>query len=119
MPKHDYQEKRRFTRIAIQAQISFTINDHDELSYKGIIQNLCACRVYIITNHPPKLGNHIKIILNENDGSSLIAEGNVVRCKFDKKDPNLFHVSAEFSETDQYLEQTITNSMVNIANNYG
>jgi len=40
----------------------------------------------------------------KNDGSSLIAEGKVVCCKCDKKDPNLFHIAVECSETHQYLE---------------
>jgi hypothetical protein len=119
MPKNDYEEKRRYTRIAIETQISFTIDDHDEVSYYGISQNLCACGIYLTTNHAPRLGNHLKIVFNNNDGASVIAEGKVVRCKFDKKDPNLFHVSVELSETLPFMEQTITDSMVLLANKHG
>ncbi len=119
MPKNDYEEKRQFTRVAIETQISFTIDQHDEVSYYGISQNLCDRGIYITTNHAPRLGNHIKIVFNENDGASLIAEGKVVRCKFDKKDPNLFHVSVELSETLPCLEQVITDSMAIQANKHG
>ena len=119
MPKNDYEEKRKFTRVAIETQISFTIDDHDEVSYDGISQNQCARGIYLTTNHAPKLGNHIKIVFNKNDGASVFAEGKVVRCKFDKKDPNLFHVSVELSETLPFLEQAITKSMVLQINKHG
>lgn len=119
MPKNDYQEKRQFPRIAIETQISFTIDDQDQVFYYGISQNICAYGIYLTTNHAPRLGNHIKIVFDDNDGASLIAVGKVVRCKFDKKDPNLFHVSVELSETLPCLEQVITKSMVMQANKHG
>jgi hypothetical protein len=119
MPKNDYEEKRQFTRVAIETQISFTIDDHDEVSYDGISQNQCARGIYLTTNHAPRLGNQIKIVFNDIDGTSSIAVGKVVRCKFDRKDPNLFHVSVELSETLPFMEQTITDSMVLQANKHG
>lgn len=119
MPKNDYEEKRRFTRVTIETQISFTINNQEKVSYFGISQNQCARGIYLTTNHAPRLGTHIKIVFNKNDGSSVITEGKVVRCKFDKKDPDLFHVSVELSETLPFLEQTITGSMVLQANKHG
>ncbi|MDO7597374.1 MAG: PilZ domain-containing protein [Pseudomonadota bacterium] len=119
MPKNDYEEKRQFTRVAIETQISFTIDEHDEVSYYGISQNHCARGIYLTTSHAPRLGNHIKIMFNDNGGSCVLAEGKVVRCKFDKKDPNLFHVSVELSETLPFMEQTITDSMVLLANKHG
>tara|TARA_R110002049_G_scaffold273930_2_gene451858 strand:- start:459 stop:818 length:360 start_codon:yes stop_codon:yes gene_type:complete len=119
MPKNNFKEKRQFTRTTIETQISFTINEHDEVSYYGTSQNLCASGVYLTTNHSPKLGNHIKITFIKNNGVNLITEGKVVRCKFDKKDPNLFHVSVELSETFPYLEQATTNTAASDANKHG
>ncbi|MFT7414163.1 MAG: c-di-GMP-binding flagellar brake protein YcgR [Methylophagaceae bacterium] len=119
MTKNNYPEKRQFTRITIETQVSFATNDNGEDSYNGTSQNLSAGGIYLTTDHSLKLANHIKIVFNENDSSNLVAEGHIVRCKFDKKDPNLFHVSVEFSETSQYLEHFITNSMVKNTNNYG
>ena len=119
MPKNDYEEKRQFPRIAIETQISFTIDDQDQVSYHGISQNICAYGIYLTTDHAPKLGNHIKIIFNKNHGANLIVKGKVVRCKFDKKDPNLFHVSVELSEMLPHLQQVITDSAVIHANKHG
>jgi hypothetical protein len=119
MLKKDYEEKRQFTRVAIETQISFTIDDHDEVSYYGISQNQCARGIYRTTTHAPRLGNQIKVVFNDKDGTSLIPVGKVVRCKFDKKDPNLFHVSVELSETLPFMEQTITDNMVLQANKHG
>jgi hypothetical protein len=102
--QNDYEEKRRFTRVTIETQISFAINNQEEVSYSGISQNQCARGIYLSTNHAPRLGTHIKIVFNQNHGSSVIAVGKVIRCKFDKKGPNLFHVSVELAETFPSLE---------------
>lgn len=120
MPHYNDKERRRFSRVALETQISFSITDTDsDISYSGTTQNISAGGIYLTTDHAPKLGNHIKIVLNENVGTHLITEGTVVRCKFDKKDPDLFHVSVEFSEIQEYLVQSITNNAVILLNKYG
>jgi phosphomannomutase len=87
--------------------------------YYGISQNQCARGIYLTTSHAPRLGNHIKIVFNDNDVSCIIAEVKVVRCKFDRKEPKLFHVSVELSEALPFLEQPITDSMVIQENKHG
>lgn len=112
MAEKIYQEKRRFVRIPIETRISFTVNDNENIQHSGTSQNLSAGGIYITTTYALKLGNQIKIVLitSENDEQPLIAEGKVVRCKFDKKNSDLFHVSIEFTETHEYWIQTIVNS---------
>lgn len=120
MPQNNVTERRRFARVAIETQISFTTaNQQDNRPHTGTTQNLSAGGIYITTEHQAKLGEHIRIVINQSIGTHLIAEGIVVRCKFDKKTSNLFHISIEFSETQEYLMQSITNNEVMVANKYG
>jgi c-di-GMP-binding flagellar brake protein YcgR len=121
MPQHDYQEKRRSKRITIKTRVSFSVydDDYDDTTYFGITQNLCAYGIYITTDHALKLGNNLKIVLSESLGSLFVAEGTVVRCRFDKKDPNLFHVSVQFSDIQQRWVQAITEGTALLTNKYG
>jgi len=111
----DFQEKRRFPRITIEKELTFTINDCDDVLYVGTTQNLCTCGVYLTTDCSQKLGTKIKIMLNAHE-HPLIAEGNVVRCKFDKKDTELFHVSIELPHPSKHWQQFISNHMPAAAN---
>lgn len=120
MPQHDYQEKPRSPRITIETRVSFSIyDDYDDTYYSGVTQDICACGIDITTEHALKIGNNLKIVLSESIGSLFVAEGTVVGCKFDNKDPNIFHVSIEFSEIQQSWIQAITDSRVLLAKKYG
>ena len=111
MSENDFEEKRRCIRIPIETVITFLIND-DATSYQGTSQNLCTNGIYITTGYAAKLDDHIKITLNTNEENiqPLIAEGKVVRCKFDKKNADLFHMSVEFSETHENWIQVFTDA---------
>ena len=112
MSKNTYKEKRAFVRVPIETLVTFTINDHNEIPYRGTSQNLCARGLYITTNYAAKLDDQIRVILNTNEKNvqPLIAEGKVVRCKFDKKNTDLFHVSIAFTELHETWVQTIATS---------
>ncbi len=110
MSENNFEERRRCIRIPIETLITFTIEGHDNITHQGTSQNLCANGIYITTRYAAKLDEHIKLILNtyEENLQPLIAEGKVVRCKFDKKNTDLFHVSVEFSETHENWIQVFT-----------
>ena len=103
MTKVNYDEKRAFVRRSIETQVTFTINDNNDLSHHGVSQNLSVKGLYMTTDFGPKLGDNIKVVLEPIAAHllPLVAAGKVVRCKFDKKDADLFHVSVEFSETHE------------------
>jgi len=98
-----HTEKRRFARFPLEARVTFTLNDDQDMLYQGTSQNLCAGGVYITTNHLAKLGEQIKLIIAspENDDEPFILEGRIVRSKFDKTNTELFHVSIEFTEAHE------------------
>lgn len=112
MSENDFAEKRHCVRIPIETVITFTIDDNDDLTFKGTSQNLCSNGIYITTSYAAKLNDHVKIVLESYDENiaPLIAEGKVVRCKFDKKNADLFHISVEFSETHENWIQVFTDS---------
>ncbi len=115
MSDTDLQEKRQFVRFEIEAKITFTLSDNDDVFYQGTSQNSCAGGIYITTNHLAKLGEQIKLILPSYDKkkSPSIVEGTVVRSKFDKKNAELFHVSIEFSAPHEQQLQTLSESVIN------
>lgn len=114
MSENKFREKRKFERFPVETQVSFTTNSNNTISYSGTSQNLCARGLYITTHYAAKLGEQIKLILSAGDSyeHSFTIEGKVVRCKFDKKDVDLFHVSIEFSDTHEAELQIITTDNV-------
>ncbi|NOQ82073.1 MAG: hypothetical protein GQ548_06085 [Methylophaga sp.] len=110
MSENKFQEKRQFERFSVETPVSFTTNRNDTISYSGTSQNLCARGLYITTHYAAKLGEQIKLILSTGDTyeHSFTIEGKVVRCKFDKKEADLFHVSIEFSDTHETELQIVT-----------
>lgn len=86
MPDNSFEEKRRFERFPLQATITFTLSDDEDILYHGTSQNLSAGGIYITTNHLAKLGEAIKLrlTLDEQQNSFYILEGKIVRSKFDK-----------------------------------
>jgi len=105
MLPQEYKEKRGFLRSPIEALITFTVNDVNGISFRGKSQNICASGIYFTTDHAIKLNDHIKIKLHASRelATPLNLEGEVVRCKFDKKNNHLFHVSIKFSSTNLIL----------------
>ncbi|MBL1321640.1 MAG: PilZ domain-containing protein [Methylophaga sp.] len=112
MSENDLAERRNCIRIPIETLITFTIDSNDGLTYQGTSQNLCSNGIYITTDYAAKLDDHIKIVLDtyEDNIEPLIAEGKVVRCRFDKKNADLFHISVEFSETHENWIQVFTDA---------
>jgi len=112
MSNIDFKEKRSHSRHSIDTPITFTMDDNDDLPCSGTSQNLSANGIYITTDHAPKLDTEIRIVLNSigHHTPPMIIEGRVVRCKFDKKDPDLFHVSIEFAEIHEACVQIITSN---------
>ncbi len=112
MSENDFDERRRCVRIPIETLITFTIDGNNNLTYQGTSQNLCSNGIYITTNYAAKLDDHIKIVLDayEENIEPLVAEGKVVRCRFDKKNADLFHMSVEFSETHENWIQVFTDA---------
>lgn len=110
MSEVDYQEKRSFIRRSIETPVTYTVNDNDEISHLGTSQNLSVKGLYMTTDFSPKLGDKVKVILEPISTHllPLVAAGKVVRCKFDKKNANLYHVCVEFSETHDSWQQTPT-----------
>mgnify|MGYP000630248435 CR=1 FL=1 len=110
MPNLDFKEKRSYRRHSVEAPITFTMDHNDDKPCNGTSQNLSANGIYITTDHAPKLDTEIRIVLNANGQHTppIIIEGRVVRCKFDKKDPNLFHVSIEFAKIHEASIQIMT-----------
>ena len=113
MSENHFQEKRHCIRIPIETLITFIINGNNDHSYQGTSQNLCTNGIYITTDYAAKLDDQIEITLitTEENLAPLIAEGKVVRCKFDKKNADLFHISVEFSETHENWIQTFTDTI--------
>jgi c-di-GMP-binding flagellar brake protein YcgR len=111
MSENNVEERRNCVRIPIETIITFIIND-DVTPYQGTSQNLCANGIYITTDYAAKLDDRIKVTLNTNEENiqPLLAEGKVVRCKFDKKNTDLFHMSVEFSETHENWIQVFTSA---------
>lgn len=115
MSKHHDKERRSFERYTIKESVTFfTINHHNIIPHSGNSQNLSACGIYLITDYALKLGDEVIIVLDQRETHTdiLAAEGKVVRCKFDKKNTNLFHVSIEFSEPhESWAGLVITNTL--------
>jgi len=103
MAEVKYNNKRGFIRRSIETQVTFTINDNNDIAHHGTSQNLSVKGLYMTTDFGPKLGDKIKVILEPIAAHllPLVAAGKVVRCRFDKKDADLFHVSIEFAETHE------------------
>ena len=110
MSNTDFKEKRNRGRHSLETPITFTMDDNDDLPCNGTSQNLSASGIYITTDHAPKLDTEIRIVLSSSNQHNppMIIEGRVVRCKFDKKDPDLFHVSIEFAEIHDACVQILT-----------
>jgi len=110
MSKNDFKEKREQARHSVDSPITYTMDRNDDNPCNGTSQNLSASGIYITTDHAPKLDTEIRIVLNASGKQTppMIIEGRVVRCKFDKKDPDLFHVSIEFAEIHEACVQIIT-----------
>jgi len=112
------KERRNFERFTIKESVTFfTINHHNKTPHFGNSQNLSASGIYLITDHALKLGDEIIIVLDQRDTHTdiLAAEGKVVRCKFDKKNIDLFHVSIEFSEPHESWDKFIITNTFNAA----
>jgi len=112
MGNTNYTEKRSHARTPIKAPVIYTMDHNDDEPCSGTSQNLSSSGIYITTAHAPKLNTDIRIVLSSNDKHSapMVIEGKVVRCKFDKKNPDLFHVSIEFSEIHEACVQIITSN---------
>ncbi|RKZ87639.1 MAG: hypothetical protein DRQ39_03875 [Gammaproteobacteria bacterium] len=100
-------EKRAFIRRSIETPVTYTINDNDDNPHHGTSQNLSVKGLYMTTDFGPKLGDKIEVVLEPIAVNllPLVAAGKVVRCRFDKKDADLFHVSIEFSEAHESWQQ--------------
>jgi len=109
MSTDDFIERRGRRRYSTEIPIIYTMDDNDDKPCNGLSQNLSANGIYITTDHAPKLDTEIRIVLNASGqhAQPMIIEGRVVRCKFDKKDPTLFHVSIEFAEIHEACVQII------------
>jgi len=107
MSNTDFKEKRNHHRHTVETPVTFTMDHDDDRPCNGTSQNLSASGIYITTDHAPKLDTEIRILLNTSNQHTppMIIEGRVVRCKFDKKDPDLFHVSIEFAEIHEACVQ--------------
>lgn len=110
MSEVNYEEKRSYIRRSIETPVTFTINDDNNVSHHGTSQNLSVKGLYMTTDFGPKLDDKIKVILEPiaDHLLPLVAAGKVVRCKFDKKDADLYHVCVEFSETHDSWQQILT-----------
>ncbi|PHS68192.1 MAG: hypothetical protein COB23_09450 [Methylophaga sp.] len=102
MSEQNYDEKRDFVRMSIETRVSYTIEGSGDNTHHGSSQNLSAKGLYMTTDFAPILGDIIDIVMNPS-GDRLppfVAEGKVVRCKPDKNDSTLFHVSIQFIQTN-------------------
>lgn len=112
MDNNNYTEKRSHARALIKTPVFYTMDHNDDEPCCGTSQNLSASGIYITTDHAPKLDTDVRIVLSSNDKHSppMVIEGKVVRCKFDKKDPDLFHVSIKFAETHEACVHIMTSN---------
>ncbi len=112
MAQNSVEDRRNCVRIPVETLITFTIDNNNDKTFHGTSQNLCSNGIYITTNYAANLNDQIKITLDtfEENIEPLIAEGKVVRCKFDKKNADLFHISVEFSETHENWIQVFTDT---------
>jgi len=112
MSNNDFKEKRNYSRHSLDSPVTFTMAHNDDIPCNGTSQNLSASGIYITTDHAPKLDTEIRILLNTSGKHTppIMIEGRVVRCKFDKKDPDLFHVSIEFAEIHEACVQIMTSN---------
>ena len=113
MSENTFIERRQCIRIPIDTEITFTINSDNSHIYQGTSQNLCTNGIYLTTDYMAKLDDRIELTLitHEEDLAPLIAKGKVIRCKFDKKRAELFHISVEFDETHENWIQTFTKAI--------
>ena len=113
MSENAFIERRQCIRIPIDTEITFTINGDTRYIYRGTSQNLCTNGIYLTTDYAAKLDDRIELTLvsHEKELPPLIAKGKVIRCKFDKKRAELFHISVEFDETHENWIQTFTKTI--------
>jgi len=101
MTDYDYDEKRDFSRMSIETQITYKIQGSDGQSHSGISGDLSATGLYMETDFSPEEGDKIELVMNPN-GDRLppfVAEGNVIRVTVSEKDANKFHVSVQLTKT--------------------
>lgn len=98
MAKHNYQEKRDFGRMHIETQVTYTVNDDNDKSYHATSQNLSATGICMMTERALVLGNKVNIIMNAGNDrlQPFVADGEVLRCKHNKRKPDVFQVSLKF-----------------------
>ena len=102
MVDDSYEEKRDFIRMRIETQVSYTLNGNPDSVYQGTSLDLSATGMYMVTDHKPKLGDQIDIIMSPSSDRlpPFMAEGKVVRCEVNKEQPTFFDVSVELTKTN-------------------
>lgn len=102
MVDDNYEEKRDFMRMRIETQVSYTLNGNPDLVYQGTSLDLSATGMYMVTDHKPKSGDQIDLIMNPSSDRlpTFMAEGKVVRCEVNKEQASFFDVSVELTKTN-------------------
>lgn len=92
-----FEEKRHFSRTNINEVVTYTLSNESEVTYLGTAHNLSDSGLYMTTDHSPKPGLEIDLIIKSQEPTLplLAAHGKIVRCVVDESDCTLFHVSVE------------------------
>ena len=98
----DYDEKRDFVRMNIQAEVTYTIKNSDGQSHHGISLDLSATGMYMTSDFAPAVDDELEIVMNPN-GDRLppfIATARVLRVTADEKNATKFKMSVELIKSD-------------------
>lgn len=93
MIDYTYDEKRDFSRMRIETQVTYTVKGADDTPHQGTSNDLSATGLAMTTNYKLVVGDEIEIVMNAADERlpPFIADGHVLRVVSD--DENAFDVS--------------------------
>ena len=81
MIDYTYDEKRDFSRMSVEVQVTFTVKGSGETPHHGISSDLSATGLAMTTDYKLAVADEIEIVMNAADERlpPFIADGEVLR----------------------------------------
>jgi c-di-GMP-binding flagellar brake protein YcgR len=88
MIDYTYDEKRDFSRMRIETQVTYTVKGAGDTPHQGTSNDLSATGLAMTTNYKLAVGDEIEIVMNAADDRlpPFIADGNVLRVEINTND---------------------------------